>query len=111
MSAALKPNTKRTYSAVQNRFLNLCSNYNLVPMPATEETLLLYVAFLFDCNLKGSSIRVYLAAVKCLHVFSGFDYPADMFRLKLAVKGAVTQSPSPVRKLPITFSYCHKCSV
>ena len=103
MAAALKPNTKRTYSSAQNKFLNFCLSYNLVSMPATEDTLLLYVAFLFDSNLKGSSIRVYLAAARSLHVFSGFDYPVDMLRLKLAVKGAVTQSPPPVRKLPITF--------
>ena len=103
MSSALKINTHKTYSSAQNKYLNFCSAYDIVPLPATEETLLLYVAFLFDLKLKGSSIRVYLAAVRSLHVFLGFGYPTDMLRLKLAVKGAMSQSLPPVRKLPITF--------
>ena len=103
MSAGLKPNTHRTYNSAQNRYLNFCCLYDLVATPTTEDVLLLYVAFLFDDNLKGSSIRVYLAAVRSLHVFWGLPYPVETLRLRLAVKGAITQSPPPVRKLPITF--------
>ena len=104
MAAALKPNTQRTYSSAQTRFINFCSKYNLVVMPVTEDTLLLYIAFLFDEGLKGSSIRVYISAVRSLHIYSGFVYPSDMFRVRLALRGAVCQSLPPVRKFPITFS-------
>jgi hypothetical protein len=104
MSAALKPNTHRTYSSAQNKYLNFCAAYNLEALPASEDTLLLYVAFLFDLKLKGTSIRVYLAAVRSLHIYSGVPYPVETFRLRLAVKGALTQSSPPQRKLPITFS-------
>jgi hypothetical protein len=70
--------------------------------------LLLYVAFLYDQGLKGSSIRVYLATVRSLHVYSNMIYPQDSLRLKLAVKGAVSQSAPPSRKFPITIDVLAK---
>jgi site-specific recombinase XerD len=85
MAAALKPNTQRTYSSAQTRFINFCSKYNLVVMPVSENTLLLYIAFLFDEGLKGSSIKVYISAVRSLHIYSGFIYPSDMLRVRLAL--------------------------
>ena len=99
MSAGLKPNTHRTYNSAQQRYLSFCEHYQLVGLPATEDVLLLYVAFLYDQGLKGSSIRVYLAAVRSLHVYSNMIYPQDSLRLKLAVKGAVSQSAPPSREI------------
>ena len=89
MAAALKPNTQGTYTSAQNRFVNFCSTFNLPVMPTTEDILLLYIAHLFDSGLKGSSIRVYLSAVRSLHVYRGFQYPTGMLRLQLALKGAM----------------------
>jgi hypothetical protein len=108
MSAALKPSTKKTYSSAQQKFLEFCRIYKLKSMPVTESTLLLYVAYLFDQGFKGSSIRVYISAIRSLHVYGGYEYPEDMVRLKLALKGAVTQSAPPVRKLPITYKILSK---
>ena len=42
MNAALKLNTRRTYTSAQSRFLKFCAMYKLVAMPVTEDTLLLY---------------------------------------------------------------------
>ena len=103
MAAALKPNTKRTYTSAQNRYIKFCESYNIVVMPTTEDNLLLYVAFLFDSGLKGSSIKVYLSAVRSMHIYAGYPYPNEMLRVRLAIKGAVCQSPPPCRKFPITF--------
>ena len=75
MAAALKPSTHRTYSSAQNKYLNFCQFYNLVALPASEDTLLLYVAFLYDLKLKGGTIRVYLAAVRSLHIYLNHAYP------------------------------------
>jgi site-specific recombinase XerD len=108
MAAALNPNTQRTYTSAQNRYINFCSAFNLPVMPATEDNLLLYIAHLFDAGLKGSSIRVYLSAVRSLHVFAGYSYPTEMLRVRLALKGAVTKSAPVVRKFPITFDVLSK---
>jgi integrase len=104
MDAALKPNTKKTYTSAQTRFLTFCSIYNLPTMSVTEDILLLYVSYLFEEGLSASSIRVYLAAVRSLHVFSNEPYPTNLLRVRLALKGAVRNSPLPKRKLPITFT-------
>jgi hypothetical protein len=57
MAATLKPNTKITYSSAQNKYVNFCEIYNLPVIPATEDNLLLYVAYLFEDGLKESSIK------------------------------------------------------
>jgi hypothetical protein len=71
---------------------------------ASEDTLLLYVSFLFEQGLSGSTIRVYLSAVRSLHIIAGKHYPTDLPRVKLALKGALRETPQPTRKLPITIS-------
>ena len=104
MDAAYKSNTKRTYSSAQKRFIDFCVQFKLVQMPVTEDTLLLYVSFLFEQGLSGSTIRVYLSAVRSLHVLAGSPYPRELLRVKLAMKGAVRETPLPVRKMPITIT-------
>ena len=73
-------------------------------MPVSQDTLLLYVAFLFEQGLSGSTIRVYLSAIRSMHILSGNHYPTELPRVKLALKGAVRESPQPIRKLPITIT-------
>jgi hypothetical protein len=104
MQAALKSNTQKTYSFAQTRFINFCELFNQPIMPVSEDTLLMYISYLFEQGLSGSSIRVYLSAVRSLHIFSGRPYPTELHRVKLAIKGAVRQTPKPIRKLPITFN-------
>jgi hypothetical protein len=104
MDAAFKSNTKRTYSSAQNRFMSFCTKFKLIQMPVSEDTLLLYVSFLFEEGLSGSTIRVYLSAVRSLHILAGSQYPANLPRVKLALKGAIRETPAPVRKLPITIN-------
>jgi hypothetical protein len=108
MTAGLKSNTHRTYNYAQQRYLSFCELYKLAPLPATEDVLLLYVAFLYDQGLKGSTIRVYLAAIHSLHVYLNYVYPLETLRLKLAVKGAVSHSAPPTRKFPITYTVLSK---
>jgi hypothetical protein len=103
MESALKSNTHKTYSSAQTRFLNFCSQYSLSPMPVSEDVLLLYISFLFEQGLTASTIRVYLAAIRSLHIFSNEVYPTHLFRVKLALKGASRNTPAPNRKLPITY--------
>jgi hypothetical protein len=43
-----------------------------------------------------------------MHVFEGKQYPTALLRVKLALKGAVRNTPLNVRKLPITISIFRK---
>jgi hypothetical protein len=65
--------------------------------------LLKYVAFLYQKGLKGSTIKVYLSAVRSLHVFNDISPPVHSEKLLLALKGAARLSKPPDRKLPITY--------
>jgi hypothetical protein len=110
MDSTLKQNTKRTYTSAQTRFMNFCELYSLSPMPVSEESLLLYISYLFEEGLTAS-ITVYLSAVRSLHVFAGKQYPTDLLHVKLALKGVVRNTPLPVRKLPITINVLRNYSV
>ena len=61
---------------ILTRFMEFCYwsqgiNSNGSPLPANEWTLMLFVTAL-SRSLKASSIKVYLAGVRSLHVENGF---------------------------------------
>ena len=72
-------------------------------MPACEDQLLMYVAYLNRRNLSGSTIIVYLAAVRAMHVSAGYSDPLQCcLRLKQALKSINMEQAAPKQKLPIT---------
>jgi hypothetical protein len=103
VDSGLKPSTLKTYASAQRGYIRFCEDHALVAVPTTNPTLLLYVAHLFARGLKGSSIRVYLAGVRNLHVTRAVPFPDYTPQLQLALRGAVNLSASPIRKLPITY--------
>jgi hypothetical protein len=100
---SLKMSTKKTYTSAQNRFLRFCNEYNFIAYPVSETTLLYYISYLFKEGLKGNSIRVYLSAIRNLNIMHDCPPPVHTPKILLALKGAVTLSAPPTRKLPITF--------
>lgn len=102
--AAYAPSTLKTYSSAQKKFIDFCLFYELEHLPANNETLELYVAYLHTLNFKGSSIRVYLSAIRNLHIMSKYDPPIYTPRLQLIIRGAVRLSGPINRKLPITYT-------
>ena len=100
--------TKKTYASAQSQFLIFCYSNNLLnptgfPCPASELTLLRFLAHL--SNRQASTIRVYLAAVRALHVTLGFQDPfTNCLRVPLAVRGLQRSQPplADRNKLPIT---------
>ena len=108
LDKALKSNTQRTYSSAQKRFLKFCIMYDLTPCPATEQTLLYFVSYLFSDGLKGSSIRCYLSAVRNLHIANDIQYIGVTPKLQMALKGACVLSAPPRRMKPINFAMLSK---
>ena len=101
-------NTKRTYSSAQKRFLNFCERFGLLnengsAIPASEMTLLRFVASL-SSTCQASSIRVYLSAVRSLHIQNGAEDPLlGCLRIPLVLKGLRRGQPSNrPSKIPIT---------
>ena len=56
LTNSLRHNTRKTYTSAQKRYLAFCREYAQIPLPATEDVLLLYVAYLYKQNLSYSSV-------------------------------------------------------
>ena len=105
VQAGLRPNTQRAYTSAQKQFLNFCTYYDRNPVPCDENTALMYISYLSNVKcLKSQSIKVYISAVRALHVLGGVKYclegnPA----IKLALKAVERQAPGVNKKLAITY--------
>jgi hypothetical protein len=75
VQAGLRPNTQKTYNSAQKQFLEFCSRYDRVCLPCDENTLLMYIAYLHNVKrLKGQTIKVYISAVRALHIMQACQY-------------------------------------
>lgn len=109
----VRDNTRRVYDSAQRRFVRFCEEHGLVPVPATEHTLLLYITYLFfQEKLKNTTIRVYLSSVRSMHIMHGCENPLEgSLRLQLALRAMDINSEPPKQKLPITFKLLSGFSV
>lgn len=99
-----RPNTRRTYSSAQRQFIAFCKNYQLTALPCEKDTVLLFVAYMHANNFKLSSVKVYLSAIRSLHLEEGFPSPTEDFvRLDLALRALAIKNGAPSQKLPITY--------
>ena len=102
MQSGIRASTKRTYSSVQRQFTDFCNTYSLCPVPATEVTLLLYITHLNKKALAHASVLVHLAAIRNLHIESGFGGPnIQCPQIKQALRAVKEWGPKPVAKSPI----------
>ena len=78
-SWGLSKNTNRAYSSGEKRFLQFClMNRLLSPdgdvLPASEGTLIYFASYLAR-TVRHSTIKLYLAAVRNLHITAGYSHP------------------------------------
>ena len=76
----------------------------MVPLPASEESIILFATHLAQ-RIKPQSMNVYLAAVRSLHISHGLFNPLQPgLRLKQTLRGVERKHCSaPKQKLPLTF--------
>ena len=107
-TAGTSPATQKSYLAGLKHYITFCSQAKLAPIPTTETTLLLFVTYLANQNLAYSTIRVYLTAIRSVHVTEGKHNTFESQltpRLLLVMKGIrkLTDTSKPPRvRLPIT---------
>ena len=83
-------------------------------LPASEDTLLTFVSYLAQQGLTHQSIKVYLSAVRNLHVSAGLheQFSRQLTpRLELVLKGIKkekSKTSSPAGRLPITIEVMQK---
>ena len=87
--SGIAPSTSRVYAVGANRYLAVCDQLNTQPLPTSEQLLCKFAAHLATLTIAYSSIKVYLAAVRQLHVRSGLPPPRsdDMAKLQQVLRG------------------------
>ena len=100
---SIAESTRRAYSTGQTTYFNFCTKFNLQPLPAPEQQLILFTADLSQ-RLSYSSIRSYLSAVRFLHIANGHPDPlAKKLKLDLLLRGLRRRKPgSQDKRLPVT---------
>ena len=100
----LKFSTQKTYASAQKQYIDFCDTYGYQVIPSSEQHILLFIAYLYKKRFPATSIRVYLSAVRSLHLQLGYKNPSeDSYRIKQALKAIERSDSKPKQKLPITY--------
>ena len=109
LTQGLAPSTRRVYLSAQRRYVTFCQqDGRLSPdgalLPADEQSLMRFATLLANDSLHHSSIKVYLSAVRSLHIDNGLPDPlVNCLQLQRLLRGIkCVQGSSPSKRLPIT---------
>ena len=110
----LAQSTQKSYKSGQNRYLSFCTAGGFEPLPASESVLCRFVAFLADQGLKHATIKVYLSAIRFMHISEGQTDPflPSLTRLQYTLSGIKSSEAKSGRskgvRLPVTPSILRK---
>lgn len=76
MEAGLSDSTRHVYKAGWNRFLSFTRAFSRPATPTTEESAILFAAYLGSEGFSVSTIESYLAALRHFHVVSDLVVPS-----------------------------------
>ena len=65
----LAPSTKKSYHAGQSRYYQFCQQLRVTSIPTSERVLLMFITQIAKEGIAHTTIKVYLAAIRHLHVF------------------------------------------
>ena len=103
--SGIADSTQRAYDSAKRRFLHFCMHHNIQPIPASEQHLCQYIAYLAMAGLAHSTIKCYLSAVCHLHIAenAGISRMPRLEQVLRGVKRTQARSKSKVKeRLPIT---------
>jgi hypothetical protein len=103
-AATFADNTKKTYQSHLRSYLTFCEEMEIVPVPASEQVVAQYAAYLARRGLAPSSVRQYLNIIRILHLESGVNHPyKDSWLVTTTLKGIDRiKGCAPNRKTPIS---------
>ena len=110
----LTQSTQKTYQAGHKRYFSFCSMAARVTLPTSEETLLLFASYLAKQGLAHTTIKVYLSAVRNLHVSAGLhkqfaqQLTPHLEMVLRGIKREYLKSAQQQVRLPITRSIMDK---
>ena len=102
-SQVYAPATRRAYKTHRNSYIAFCNRLGYTPVPASQDTLCRYAAFLAK-SLKYNSVKQYINIIRLLHLEWGLPNPLDNnFSLTCTLKGIRrTLGDTINQKMPIT---------
>jgi integrase len=100
IDAATAPNTRRAYRSDWEHFTHWCTAYELASLPATPETVALYLAALAGVA-KVSTVGRRLTAIAKAHRAAGHETPTRSEAVHLTMRGIRrTHGVAPTQKAP-----------
>ena len=75
INQGIAPSTARMYNSAQSRFIKFCNDYNLSPLPLSENTVYLFISYLFNQKLTYSTMKTYLSGIRHLSIAAGLGDP------------------------------------
>ena len=106
----LAVSTQKAYAAGVQHCLSFCEVIHNSPLPTSEQTLLLFVTYLGQLELNHKTIKIYLSAVRNLHIttghFKSFETQLSprVERILKGIKLTQANSKPPRSRLLITSS-------
>ena len=84
----LAASTQKSYSSGQKQYLSFCNKFNLLAIPPSEHTLLLFISQLGVDGLSLATIKSYLSSVRNLLINAGITAPIIYTpRVELVIRG------------------------
>ena len=109
MASSLAISSQKTYSSGEKRFIDFCYKLHIDPnhILPTNENMLVYFATYMARSVRADTIKVYLAAIRHMHIVNGHNLDLKSFlRLQYVLKGIKrSQGSSKFTRLPITLTH------
>ena len=114
MHTGLAKSSRTTYAAGQRRYLHFCRGVRIKPIPTSECALMLFITHLAVANVSYGTIKVYLSAVRHLHICRGLhnhfsqQLTPRLFLILRAIRKRQADSRPGRKRLPITIQLLGK---
>ena len=114
MHTGLAKSSRTTYAAGQRRYLHFCRGVRIKPIPTSECALMLFITHLAVANVSYGTIKVYLSAVRHLHICRGLhnhysqQLTPRLFLILRAIRKRQADSSPGRKRLPITIQLLGK---
>lgn len=95
---SIRDSTRKSYARRWRHFDAWCSERRLCPLPATPETVMLYLADSARHGVSLSTVRGWSAAINRIHLEAGHPSPGDDPAMRTFLRGISRVAPRGARK-------------
>lgn len=108
ISNSIAKSTKKAYLADWKVFQNWCDSYRINSLPATDQTVGLFITSL-DGQRSMSTIKRYISSISQIHLFKGYESPTRNEYVRKILKGISRKNLNETNKAcPISWAMLKK---